>query len=95
MYSVADRSQVSLIYSLVCSPSRIITASSTIHDRGHFRRRDRALPAGHGLDASASFTCEGNWNLYSCKRAPEGLDGSDLLTGGEWCHHGSVLVPSF
>ena len=31
MYSVADRSQVSLIYSPACSPSRIITASSTKH----------------------------------------------------------------
>ena len=31
VYSVADRSQVSLIYSPACSPSRIITASSTTH----------------------------------------------------------------
>ena len=31
MYSVADRSQVSLIYSPACSPARIITASSTTH----------------------------------------------------------------
>ena len=56
-----------------------------------FRRRDWALPAVHGLDASASFTCEGNWNLYSGRRSL----GSDLHTGCDWCHHGSVLVPSF
>ena len=54
-----------------------------------------ALPAVHGLDVSASFACEGNWNMYSGKRSL--LRDSMVLTcslGGEWCHHGSVLVPS-
>ena len=80
---MADRSQVSLIYSPACSPSRIITASSTTHfvllvglDATNVLgclpstivdiSRERA---GHGLDAFVSFTCEGNWNLYSGRRS--------------------------